>query len=104
MARRGTGLGFASVIAYDPYASEVKAAALGVKLVSWEEALAQGDFFSLHMPQTPQTKVCIAQTPAAHSLCLAPRAAALRSMLISCEVDTGLLILSGGAPPGWVAA
>ncbi|CAK0787442.1 hypothetical protein CVIRNUC_010662 [Coccomyxa viridis] len=56
VARRGTGLGFANVIAYDPYASEVKAAALGVKLVSWEEALAQGDFFSLHMPQTPQTK------------------------------------------------
>lgn len=45
------------MIAYDPYASEVKAAALGVKLVSWEEALAQADFFSLHMPQTPQTKV-----------------------------------------------
>ncbi|CAL8467506.1 g7044 [Coccomyxa elongata] len=56
VARRGTGLGFASVIAYDPYASAVKAQALGVKLVSWEEALAQGDFFSLHMPMTPQTK------------------------------------------------
>ena len=62
VARRGAGLGFASVIAYDPYASEVKAAALGVKLVSWEEALAQGDFFSLHMPQTPQTKVRTTQT------------------------------------------
>ncbi len=57
VARRGIGLGFEKVIAYDPYASEVKAAALGVKLVSWEEALAQADFFSLHMPQTPQTKV-----------------------------------------------
>ncbi len=57
VARRGIGLGFASVIAFDPYASEVKAQALGVKLVSWEEALAQGDFFSLHMPMTPQTKV-----------------------------------------------
>ncbi len=50
------GLGFASVIAYDPYASEVKAAALGVKLVGWEEALGRGDFFSLHMPMTPTTK------------------------------------------------
>lgn len=57
VARRGIGLGFANVIAYDPYASEVKAAALGVKLVSWEDALAQANFFSLHMPQTPQTKV-----------------------------------------------
>ncbi|KAK9909516.1 hypothetical protein WJX75_003448 [Coccomyxa subellipsoidea] len=56
VARRGIGLGFERVIAYDPYASEVKAQALGVKLVSWEEALAQGDFFSLHMPMTPQTK------------------------------------------------
>lgn len=64
MARRGVGLGFANVIAYDPYASEVKAAALGVKLVSFEEALAQGDFFSLHMPMTPQTKVCA--SPALH--------------------------------------
>ena len=58
VARRGIGLGFEKVIAFDPYASEVKAAALGVKLVTWEEALAQADFFSLHMPQTPQTKVC----------------------------------------------
>ena len=39
MARRGYGMGFARVIAYDPFASEAKAAALGVKLVSWEEAL-----------------------------------------------------------------
>lgn len=51
------------MIAYDPYASEVKAQALGVKLVSWEEALAQGDFFSLHMPMTPQTKVQALFTP-----------------------------------------
>lgn len=56
VARRGIGLGFASVIAYDPYASDVKAAALGVKLVPWEEALARGDFFSLHMPMTATTK------------------------------------------------
>lgn len=66
VARRGIGLGFERVIAYDPYASEVKAQALGVKLVSWEEALAQGDFFSLHMPMTPQTK--------ARSLCCPPHA------------------------------
>ena len=57
VARRGIGLDIERVVAYDPYASEVKAAALGVKLVSREEALAQADFFSLHMPQTPQIKV-----------------------------------------------
>jgi D-3-phosphoglycerate dehydrogenase len=41
------------VIAYDPYASAEKAAAVGVTLVTFDEALAQGDFFSLHMPLTP---------------------------------------------------
>lgn len=56
VARRAKGLGFA-VIAYDPYASEAKAAAMGVRLVTFEEALASGDFFSLHMPLTPDTKV-----------------------------------------------
>ena len=56
VARRAKGLGF-TVIAYDPYASEAKAAALGVKLVSFDDALAAGDFFSLHMPLTADTKV-----------------------------------------------
>lgn len=56
VARRAKGLGF-NIIAHDPYASEAKALALGVKLVSFDEALAQADFFSLHMPLTPGTKV-----------------------------------------------
>ncbi|EFN59904.1 hypothetical protein CHLNCDRAFT_56437 [Chlorella variabilis] len=55
VARRAKGLGMA-VVAYDPYASQEKAAALGVKLVTLDEALAQGDFFSLHTPLTPNTK------------------------------------------------
>ena len=55
VARRAKGLGM-NVIAHDPYASEERAMAIGVKLVSFEEALAQGDFFSLHMPLTPDTK------------------------------------------------
>lgn len=38
VARRAKGLGM-EVIAYDPYASSEKAAALGVKLVSFDEAL-----------------------------------------------------------------
>lgn len=45
------------IIAHDPFASEAKAAAIGVKLVSLDDALSSGDFFSLHMPLTPQTKV-----------------------------------------------
>lgn len=43
------------VIAYDPYASEEKARALGVSLVTFDEALQRGDFFSLHMPLTQGT-------------------------------------------------
>jgi phosphoglycerate dehydrogenase-like enzyme len=49
------GLGM-TVVAYDPYASQEKAAALGVKIVTLDEALEQGDFFSLHTPLTPNTK------------------------------------------------
>ena len=56
VARRARGLGMIC-IAHDPFASEAKAAAIGVRLVGLDEALAQGDFFSLHMPLTSQTKV-----------------------------------------------
>jgi lactate dehydrogenase-like 2-hydroxyacid dehydrogenase len=52
VARRARGLGMI-VLAYDPYASEEKARAQGVRLVSFDEALELGDFFSLHMPLTP---------------------------------------------------
>eukprot|EP00803_Ostreobium_quekettii_P010135 evm.model.scf_531.9 EVM.evm.TU.scf_531.9 scf_531:60082-66578(-) len=55
VARRAQGLGMV-VIAHDPYASEEKARALGVKLVSFDEAIESADFFSLHMPLTPSTK------------------------------------------------
>ena len=55
VARRAKGLGM-NVLAYDPYASAEKAAAIGAKLVSFDEALAAADFFSLHMPLTPGTK------------------------------------------------
>lgn len=45
-----------NVIAYDPYASEEKAAALGVKLVSLEELLSTSKVISLHAPITEETK------------------------------------------------
>ena len=54
VARRAQGLGM-KVIAYDPYAPVEKAKALGVELVDLDEAVARGDFFSLHMPLTPNT-------------------------------------------------
>lgn len=55
VGRRAKGLGL-NVVAYDPYASAEKAAALGVRLVSFDEALQTADFFSLHMPLLPTTK------------------------------------------------
>lgn len=44
------------VIAYDPYAPADRVRALGAELVSLDDALAQGHFFSLHMPLTPTTQ------------------------------------------------
>jgi D-3-phosphoglycerate dehydrogenase len=54
VARRAKGLGM-HVIAHDPYASAERAKAVGVELVSFDEALAKADFISLHMPLTPST-------------------------------------------------
>lgn len=55
VARRAKGLGI-TVLAYDPYASQEKAAAQGVQLVTFDDALKMADFHSLHMPLTPGTK------------------------------------------------
>jgi len=55
VARRAKGLGM-KVLAYDPYASEERARALGVRLVGLEEAYKESDFLSLHMPLLPSTK------------------------------------------------
>jgi len=54
VARRAKGLGM-HVIAHDPYASADRARAIGVELVSFDDALARADFISLHMPLTPTT-------------------------------------------------
>uniref|UniRef100_A0A7C9ER97 D-3-phosphoglycerate dehydrogenase n=1 Tax=Opuntia streptacantha TaxID=393608 RepID=A0A7C9ER97_OPUST len=54
VARRAKGLGM-HVISHDPYAPADRARAIGVELVSFEEAIAKADFISLHMPLTPAT-------------------------------------------------
>uniref|UniRef100_A0A1J3IEA3 D-3-phosphoglycerate dehydrogenase n=1 Tax=Noccaea caerulescens TaxID=107243 RepID=A0A1J3IEA3_NOCCA len=54
VARRAKGLGM-RVIAHDPYAPADRAHAIGVDLVSFDEALGTADFISLHMPLTPAT-------------------------------------------------
>lgn len=55
VARRAKGLGM-HVIAHDPYAPADRARAIGVDLVSFEEAITVADFISLHMPLTPSTE------------------------------------------------
>ncbi|GFP90548.1 d-3-phosphoglycerate dehydrogenase 2 chloroplastic [Phtheirospermum japonicum] len=54
VARRAKGLGM-NVIAHDPYAPADRARALGVDLVSFDQAISTADFVSLHMPLTPTT-------------------------------------------------
>jgi D-3-phosphoglycerate dehydrogenase len=54
VARRAKGLGM-HVVAHDPYTSAARARAIGVDLVSFEEAISTAHFISLHMPLTPST-------------------------------------------------
>ncbi|KAE8637297.1 hypothetical protein CSA_004512 [Cucumis sativus] len=54
VARRAKGLGM-QVIAHDPYAPVDRARAIGVELVSFNQAISTADFISLHMPLTPTT-------------------------------------------------
>ena len=54
VARRAKGLGM-NVIAHDPYAPADSARAIGVDLVSFDEAISTAYFISLHMPLTPAT-------------------------------------------------
>ncbi|XP_074570037.1 D-3-phosphoglycerate dehydrogenase 3, chloroplastic-like [Curcuma longa] len=54
VARRAKGLGM-HVIAHDPYAPADRARAVGVELVSFDEAISTADILSLHMPLTPTT-------------------------------------------------
>lgn len=54
VARRAKGLGM-HVIVHDPYAPADRARAIGVKMVSFDEAISTADFISLHMPLTPAT-------------------------------------------------
>lgn len=54
VARRAKGLGM-HVISHDPYAPAERARALGVDLVSFDEAISTADYICLHMPLTPTT-------------------------------------------------
>ncbi|MDA8432062.1 MAG: phosphoglycerate dehydrogenase [Nitrospiraceae bacterium] len=55
VARRAQGLEM-HVIAYDPFLSEDKANATGIRKVSLEELFAESDFITIHTPMTAETK------------------------------------------------
>ncbi len=45
-----------SLVGYDPYVAQERAAELGVELVGLDDLLARADFISIHAPLTPETK------------------------------------------------
>lgn len=45
-----------NIIGYDPYVTEDRAHAIGVKLVSLDDIVAQSDFITVHMPMTAETR------------------------------------------------
>jgi D-3-phosphoglycerate dehydrogenase len=55
VARRAQGLEM-QVIAYDPFLSEDKANATGIRKVSLAELFAESDFITIHTPMTAETK------------------------------------------------
>ncbi|EPS61147.1 hypothetical protein M569_13650, partial [Genlisea aurea] len=61
VARRAKGLGM-HVVAHDPYAPADRARAIGVALVSFDEAISSADFISLHMPLTDATSKILNDT------------------------------------------
>jgi len=44
------------VIAYDPYLSPTRADELGIEMVGFEDVIDRGDFISVHVPLTDETK------------------------------------------------
>jgi D-3-phosphoglycerate dehydrogenase len=54
VAERLKGFGM-DIVAHDPFVSAQKAAALGVRLVSFDELLTESDFITVHLPKTPDT-------------------------------------------------
>lgn len=45
----------ATIIAYDPYVTPMRAQQLGVQLASLDEVMERSDFITIHIPRTPET-------------------------------------------------
>ena len=54
--RKVSCMGLKEILVYDPYLSRELIESTGAKKVSFETALKQADYISLHMPLTPETK------------------------------------------------
>ena len=54
VAQRLSAFGM-NIVAYDPYVPAVRAAQMGVRLVSLDELLSRSDVISVHLPKTPET-------------------------------------------------
>jgi D-3-phosphoglycerate dehydrogenase len=54
VAQRAHAFGM-EVIGFDPFVSQERARAMGVRLLSIEELVAEADFVSIHTPKTPET-------------------------------------------------
>jgi len=55
VAKKAQGLEM-NVIAYDPFLSEDKAQAMGIKKGSLDDIFIESDFITIHSPMTPETK------------------------------------------------
>ena len=54
VAQRALAFGM-RLVAWDPFVSKQRAAQMGVELLELDDALAQADFVSIHLPKTPDT-------------------------------------------------
>ncbi len=54
VAQRASAFGM-RLVAWDPFVSKQRAAQMGVELLSLEEALAEADFITIHLPKTAET-------------------------------------------------
>ena len=55
LVRKVSGFGLKTILVNDPYISDTEINAFGAHKVSFEKALREGDYISLHMPVTDET-------------------------------------------------
>ncbi len=56
LCRKVSGFGLGRILVYDPYVPEETIRSCGAQKASLEDALSLGDFISLHMPVTEETR------------------------------------------------